>query len=99
MPYTASLSEARENLAKLLDKAIDDREIITITRKGHEPVAIIAMSELSSLMETLHLLRSPRNRDRLLEAMESAERGEGERISVEQLRKEFGLGKEAGRQG
>jgi antitoxin YefM len=48
-------------------------------------------SERSSLMETRHLLRSRRNRERLLKAMESAERGEGERVSVEILRKEFGL--------
>jgi antitoxin YefM len=94
MPYTASYAEARENLRALIDRVIDDREIITITTSDREPVAMIALTELSSLMETLHLLRSPRNRERLLEAMQQAENGEGEQVSVDQLRKEFGFGKE-----
>lgn len=94
MLHTTSLAEARENLGALIDRALDNREVIAITKRGREPVAMIAMSELSSLMETLRLLRSPRNRERLMEAIDAAERGEGEHVSIDQLRREYGLGKE-----
>jgi len=41
--------------------------------------------------ETEYLLRSPRNAERLLQAMEDSKRGEGKPQSVEELRKELGL--------
>ena len=64
-----SYTDARANLARLLDRVTQDREIVVINRRGQEDVAMIAASELSSLVETAYLLRSPKNAQRLLEAM------------------------------
>jgi len=64
-----SYSKARAQLAKLLDEVADNRETVVIRRRKGEAVAIIAASELSSLVETAHLLRSPRNAERLLVAL------------------------------
>lgn len=47
----------RQNLASMLDEAIKDRNIIIVSRPGKEDVAILAASELSSMLETLHLLK------------------------------------------
>ncbi|HEY3079140.1 MAG TPA: type II toxin-antitoxin system prevent-host-death family antitoxin [Chloroflexota bacterium] len=89
-----SYSEARANFARYLDKAIDDRETILVQRRGRPDVAIIAADELASLIETAHLLRSPANARRLTEALDRAERGEGVRLSVDDLRRQTGLAAE-----
>ena len=65
-------SNARANLASLLDQVSDNREIVVIKRRGSEDVALVAVSELSILLETAHLLRSPKNAQRLLAALERA---------------------------
>jgi antitoxin YefM len=87
----ASLSFARAHLAKLCDEVAASREPLIIRRRKAEDVAIVAVHELSSLLETAHLLRSPRNARRLLKALEAALRGEGERLAVDKLRAETGL--------
>lgn len=84
-------TKARENFAGLWDKAVDDREIIIISRRDHEDVALIAASELSSLMETAHLLRSSENAQRLLAAIASARAGEGSPQTIEELMAEIGF--------
>jgi antitoxin YefM len=63
-------TKAREHLAALLDRAVDDKDVIIIKRRGNRDVALIDASELASLMETAYLLRSPQNAARLLNALE-----------------------------
>lgn len=63
-------TQARENLAHLLDLVVDNQEIIVIKRRDRPNVALIAESELSSLLETVYLLRSPENAKRLFAALE-----------------------------
>jgi len=86
-----SYSYAIEHLAELWDRVTSDREPIVLTRLDHEDVALIPASELNSLLETVHLFRSPANAKRLIEALERARAGEGEVTTVEALRKEFGV--------
>jgi antitoxin YefM len=78
-------SNARANLASLMDKAVDDRERVLIKRRGRPDVALIAADELASLEETAHLMRSPANARQLMEALERADRGEGVVVSDEAL--------------
>ena len=92
MPVVTSYSDARAHLASLLDRAVDDRETIIITRPGSENVALIAEDELRGLQETAHLLRSPRNAQRLFEALAQAQAGDGRTLSLDELRAEVGLG-------
>lgn len=70
-------TQARAQFAKLLDEVAENRETVVIRRRKGEAVAMIAASELSSLIETAHLLRSPRNAGRLLAALERAQAGDG----------------------
>ena len=60
------------NLNVLLDRVVNDREIIYIKSQGGDNVALIAADELQSLLETMHLLRSPKNAERLLNAISRA---------------------------
>jgi antitoxin YefM len=93
MSLEVSYSEARNNLASLLDQVTDDCEVVVIKRRGHASVAMIDADELSSLMESDHLFRSPKNAARLLSALEEVRSGGGEKITVDELRKEFGIEK------
>jgi antitoxin YefM len=92
MPETISYSEARANLASLWDRVVDSREPVVIQRRGKEPVAVLPAAELEAIMETAHLLRSPRNAERLLAALNRAREQAGEPSTVESLREEAGLG-------
>ena len=65
-------TEALANLDQLCEQVINDRDTIIITRKDGENVALIAADELASLLETVYLLRSPKNADRLLSALKQA---------------------------
>jgi antitoxin YefM len=84
-------SQARENLASLLDQVTDDREIAIITRRGSDDVALVAADELAGLLETAHLLRSPANAKRLLTALHRAQTKELRPASLDALRKDLGL--------
>ena len=62
-------SQARQSLKSLMDHAVQDRDIVRVRRRQGGDVALIAAEELESLLETAHLLRSPRNAQRLLQAL------------------------------
>jgi len=72
-----SFSELRRRLAHFMDRAVDDRAPVLVTRQGHEPVVMMAQSEYDGLMETLHLKSSPANAARLDEGIAALDRGEG----------------------
>jgi len=86
-----SYTDARARLAEYLDRAVDDRETIVVHRRGRPDVAIIAADELAGILETAHLLSSPANARRLREARARAARGEGIRMSIEELAASVGL--------
>ncbi len=92
MPTETTYSQARARLAALCDEAISTREPIIIHRRGTEDVALIAAAELRGLMETAHLLRSPRNAERLLTALARARSEELPTETVDALRQELDLG-------
>jgi antitoxin YefM len=91
MAHRTTYTNARANFATLCDKVADDREVIIITRRNSADVALVAAQELSSLLETAHLLRSPKNARRLLSAMGRAKAGKGKAQSLNKLRREMGL--------
>jgi antitoxin YefM len=82
------------NLNVLLDRVVNDREIIYIKSQNGENVALIAADELQSLLETMHLLRSPKNAERLLNAISRARTNPESSQAPDDLRKELGLVKE-----
>jgi antitoxin YefM len=91
MPIQTSYSSARANLAKLYDEVSENQRIVIISRRGRHDVALISADELSGLLETAHLLRSPKNAQRLLTALNRAKTKKLRAKSVTALRKELGL--------
>jgi antitoxin YefM len=86
-----SYTSLRQNLASVLDRVVADQEIFIVRRKGARDVALIPAAELVGLLETAHLLRSPRNARRLLTALRRAESGKGRAATIERLRRDTGL--------
>jgi antitoxin YefM len=95
MTIQTTYTQARAQLATLLDEVTNNREVVIIQRRGAEDVALIAAGELTSLLETAHLLRSPANAERLLTALRRVRQGSGVPQSIDALRNEVGLGEEA----
>ena len=71
-----TLTELRANMAKHFDKLEQDRTELVVTRQNHEPVVIMPLAELEGLRETLHLLSSPANAERLRESIAQANAGQ-----------------------
>ena len=92
MAIQTTYTHARAHLAALCDEVTANREVVIIQRRGAEDVALIAAEELSSLLETAHLLRSPKNAERLLTALSRAQRRTLSPQSLEELRRGVGLG-------
>jgi antitoxin YefM len=93
MAVETTYTALREKLAGFLDQVTDDREVVFVRRRGARDVAIVAADELSSLMETAYLLRSPKNAERLFESLREVDRGGGDVMTVDELRRSVGLDK------
>jgi antitoxin YefM len=93
MPIQTTYTTARANLAKLCDEVAENQRVVIISRRGRHDVALVSATELSGLLETVHLLRSPKNAERLLTALQRAKSRKLRAKSVTTLRKELGLGK------
>lgn len=91
MATQTTYSKARANFAKLCNQVTDNREVVIINRRGNKDVALVAAEELSGLLETAHLLRSPKNAERLLTALRRAQSRTLKSKTIEQLRREMGL--------
>lgn len=92
MPVQTTYSNARAQFARLWDEVTHNQEVVIIKRRGAEDVALISASELVGLLETSHLLRSPKNAERLLSAFERAMKKKGDPQSIAALKDEVGLG-------
>ncbi len=75
---TTSYSDLRRNLSSMLDSVVNDHAPVIITRdRGKAAAVLISLEDYASLEETRSLLRSPRNAERLLQAVEDLEQGGG----------------------
>lgn len=92
MTIQTTYTHARASLASLLDEITQNREIVIIQRRGSEDVAMISADELAGVLETAHLLRSPKNAERLLTALDRVRKGSGSAQTIETLRGEVGFG-------
>jgi antitoxin YefM len=92
MSRETTYSHARAHLATLCDQVSGTREPVIIHRRGAKDVALVDAAELRGLNETAHLLRSPKNAQRLLSALVRAKRKRLPREKVKGLREEFELG-------
>ena len=60
-----SFTEARNGLKSVLDGVVNDADTTVITRRDAEDAVVMSLDYYNSLMETVHLLRSPANAEHL----------------------------------
>lgn len=89
-----SPTEARNGLFKLLDKVVENHQVFIINRRQGENVALIAESDLRSLVETVYLFRNPANSRHLLTAIEESITGKIHPQSLDELKEELGIEEE-----
>ncbi len=70
-------SDTRATLKDVMDRVVEDRTPIVVTRRRGESVVMISLADWSAIEETLHLLSSPRNAERLREGMAELDAGGG----------------------
>ena len=91
MAIQTTYTHARARLASLLDEVTKNREVVIIQRRGSEDVAMITADELIGILETAHLLRSPRNAKRLLTTLDKVRNLSGAPQTIDELRNEVGF--------
>lgn len=82
-------SWAQQHLAELMDQVLKNNTIALITHREQESVTLLPAQELSNILETLALLRSPVNAQRLFSAIARAESAEGTPQTLEDLKTEI----------
>ena len=72
-----NLTDFRQNMRLYFEKVFNMKKPLFITRPKGDDMVLISKSEYTSMQETFHLLRSPKNAERLLKAIEADKAGEG----------------------
>ncbi|MFS0517203.1 type II toxin-antitoxin system Phd/YefM family antitoxin [Nostoc sp. UIC 10607] len=71
-----SFSEARNNLKTVLDRVAEDADYTIITRRDADDAVVMSLEFFNSLMETVHLLKSPTNAAHLERSIAQFKQGE-----------------------
>ena len=71
-----SFTEARNGLKAVLDGVVNDADTAVITRRDSEDAVVMSLDYYNSLMETVHLLRSPANAEHLNKSIAQYKAGE-----------------------
>lgn len=56
-----NFSEARNNFKKVIDDVVKDADYTIITRRNSEDAIVMSLDTFNSIMETVHLFKSPAN--------------------------------------
>lgn len=78
--YTA----LRKQLSGIMDKISKNREVLYITRRGHESMVMLTESDYKSMEETLYLLSNNNNVRRLVESFQQAEDNDFVEVSLDE---------------
>ncbi|WP_298938423.1 type II toxin-antitoxin system prevent-host-death family antitoxin [uncultured Ruegeria sp.] len=71
-------TDARKELKGVMDRVINDAEEIVVTRKNRESVVMVSLETWNSIQETMHLLSTPNNANRLRASIAQLDAGKGE---------------------
>lgn len=89
-----SPTEARSDFFNLLTTVVENNQVYIVNRRNGENVALIAESDLVSLVETVYLLRNSANANRLFDAIAESKSGKIQPQSISELKQELGIEQE-----
>lgn len=70
-------SDTRANLKEVMDRVVEDHRPVVITRQKAEAVVMVSLADWAAIEETMHLLSSPKNAQRLRAALDQLDAGGG----------------------
>ena len=70
-------SDARANLKDVMDRVVEDRTQVVVTRQKSEAVVMVSLSDWNAMEETMHLLSTPTNAERLRSSIRQLDAGKG----------------------
>ena len=70
-----NFSEARNRLKSVLDQVVSDRDYTIISRRDADDAVVMSLDQFNSLMETVHLLKSPANAAHLAKSIKQYQSG------------------------
>jgi antitoxin YefM len=73
---TITFSDARNQLKQVLDRVAADADYTVITRRDAADAVVMSLDSFNSLMETVHLLRSPANAEHLARSIAQYRQGQ-----------------------
>jgi antitoxin YefM len=71
-----NFSEARNSLKNVIDQVIDDADYTVIARRDAPDAVVMSLDTFNSLMETVHLLKSPANAAHLARSIAQYRQGQ-----------------------
>lgn len=74
---STTFSHLRANLAAMMDQVNDDHAPLHISRAGRKGAILVSEDDWAGMEETLYLLSSPKNAERLLRSIEDLDAGKG----------------------
>jgi len=86
MVDVTTYSDARQNLAKLMDRVVKDDEPVIVARRKRGSVVLVSLKEWNSIQETLHLNSTRANARALMKAMDDLEAGKGVEMTMKELK-------------
>lgn len=70
-----NFSEARNKLKNVLDQVVNDADYTIISRRDADDAVVMSLDQFNSLMETVHLLKSPANAAHLAKSIQQYQKG------------------------
>ncbi|WP_243039618.1 type II toxin-antitoxin system Phd/YefM family antitoxin [Dyella sedimenti] len=74
-----SFSDARNNLKEVLDTVASDCSITVIHRRDHEDAVVMSLADYNSMADTIHLMSTKSNRERLAKAIAQFKAGKAKK--------------------
>lgn len=70
-----NFSEARNNLKRVIDQVVKDANYAVISRRDDADAVLMSLDSFNSLMETVHLLKTPANAAHLARSIAQLRKG------------------------